>query len=142
LDLTQGGFIDMGYKLTSIKVDSKLHTEAKKLGIPLGKTLEDALKEKLNKDWLIEDLKGQYTEKKREARELKAKIDRLEKRKKEEIEQLGEESERMSKALEQIMGIHDRIGEVTDEQLRFVANQKHVSYIELTEEYAKEVGVK
>lgn len=125
---------------TTVLVDQKLKEEAKKMGIPLGKTLEDALKEQINKDKLIDDLKAERTEKLREARELKFKIEKLEKRKREEIETLGKESERMEKALEQLKGIFDRIGDVGDEQIRWVAGQKHVPYLELHENFKQKIA--
>lgn len=130
----------MGKVHTTVLVDIKLKEEAKKMNIPLGKTLEDGLKEQINKDRLIEDLKAERTEFLRQARELKFKIEKLEKRKKKEIEVLGKESERMEKALVQLQGILDRIGDVSDEQIRWVAGQKHVPYIELSEKFKAEIA--
>jgi post-segregation antitoxin (ccd killing protein) len=121
----------MGQKMTSCLVDEEILEEAKALKIPIGKTLEDALKEKLGNNSLVEDKKRERKRLLSDALKLKREIDELESRQKAKIDSMGEEEERYEKALRRLEEINDKYGGLTPENFRGVATVFEISPIKL-----------
>lgn len=120
---------------TSVLIEENLHKQAKLLNIPLGKTLEEALKQTMEKDNVIEDLKRQRAEHMRKAREIKGEIEELEARQLEEKENLGDIEERIVKCL-RICGRVDanEVG-ISNDRIAEIAKQNHVPALELIDKY-------
>jgi vacuolar-type H+-ATPase subunit I/STV1 len=121
----------MGQKMTSCLVDEEILEEAKALKIPIGKTLEDALKEKLGNNSLVEDKKKERKRLLSDALKLKREIDELESRQKAKIDSMGEEEERYEKALSRLEEINDKYSGLTPENFRGVATVFEISPIKL-----------
>ena len=116
---------------TSILIDDKLRAEAKALNIPLGKTLEDALMLKLNKNARLEQLKKNRKKLMAEARELKKEIKELE----ETIEKENSSPEKLSSKLEDAFKICENVklneGILKQDRIRTIAQVQGVPAGEL-----------
>lgn len=116
---------------TSILIDDKLRAEAKALNIPLGKTLEDALMLKLNKNARLEQLKKNRKKLMAEARELKKQITELE----EIIKKENSSPEKLSSKLEDAFKICENVklneGILKQDRIRTIAQVQGVPAGEL-----------
>lgn len=111
---------------THILLDKELKEEAKASGIILGNALEEYLEMLLHKG----GLKRKYEEKKqyhlRKAAEYREKIKELEDRIKREEKIRGNMDERMERALEIALRVHESEGGLTDDRIRSIAEQQIV----------------
>lgn len=115
-------------------VDEDLLEEAKARKIPIGKTLEDALKNRLDKDLVIEDLKEQRKKYLKRSKDLKKEIDRLESERAKTNKSLGTKDVRMEKALKVAQTVVDNEGSISNERLSFIAEKNNVKCSELREQ--------
>jgi len=111
---------------TNILLDKELKDEAKKAGIILGNALEEYLEMLLHKG----GLKKKYEEKKQyhlsKAAEYREKIKEMDERIKREEKIRGNVEERMQRAVEIALKVHENEGGLTNERIRAIANQQIV----------------
>ena len=111
---------------TNILLDKELKTEAQKAGIKLGNALEEYLEMLLHKG----GLKKKYEEKKQyhlsKAAEYREKIKEMDERIKREEKIRGNVEERMQRAVEIALKVHENEGGLTNERIRAIANQQIV----------------
>lgn len=122
-------------KTTSILIDSELHEQAKLLNIPLGRTLEEALIARMNKNELIDELKDKLREKRKEVREIKTQIEEIEERQREEIETRGNLDERFEKAISICHRIDKNEIGISNDRIAEVAKIQNVPALELIDRY-------
>ena len=111
---------------TNILLDKELKTEAQKAGIKLGNALEEYLEMLLHKG----GLKKKYEEKKQyhlsKAAEYREKIKEMDERIKREEKIRGNVEERMQRAVEIALKVHENEGGLTNERIRAIADQQIV----------------
>jgi len=111
---------------TNILLDKELKDEAKASGIVLGNALEEYLEMLLHKG----GLKKKYEEKKQyhlsKAAEYREKIKEIEERIEREEKIRGNMEERLERALEIALKVHENEGGLTDERIRSIAEQQIV----------------
>lgn len=111
---------------TNILLDKELKTEAQKAGIKLGNALEEYLEMLLHKG----GLKKKYEEKKQyhlsKAAEYREKIKEMDERIKREEKIRGNVEERMQRAVEIALKVHENEGGLTNERIRSIAEQQIV----------------
>ena len=111
---------------TNILLDKELKTEAQKAGIKLGNALEEYLEMLFHKG----GLKKKYEEKKQyhlsKAAEYREKIKEMDERIKREEKIRGNVEERMQRAVEIALKVHENEGGLTNERIRAIADQQIV----------------
>ena len=116
---------------THILLDKELKDEAKASGIVLGNALEEYLEMLLHKG----GLKKKYEEKKQyhlsKAAEYREKIKEIDERIKTEEKIRGNMEERMQRALEIALRVHENEGGLTNERIRSIAEQQIVPTADL-----------
>ena len=116
---------------TNILLDKELKTEAQKAGIKLGNALEEYLEMLLHKG----GLKKKYEEKKQyhlsKAAEYREKIKEMDERIKREEKIRGNVEERMQRAVEIALKVHENEGGLTNERIRSIAEQQIVPAADL-----------
>lgn len=132
----------MGEKVTTIKIDEDLHKEAKFLNIPLGKTLENALRVQLNKKEILDELEHKKQFHLNKAKEYRKQIEEIEERQRKEREFRGTEEEIMENAVSIAVKVFDNEGGIDDKRLGDIANVQGVSFSELKELFIQKIHPK
>ena len=116
---------------TNILIDKDLKNEAQKAGIKFGAAMEEYLETLLHKNGLLK----KYEEKKqfhlRKAAEYREKIKELESKLETEEKIRGNMEERMERALEIALRVHENEGGLTNERIRSIAEQQIVPAADL-----------
>lgn len=127
---------------TNVLLDKDLKDEAQKAGIKFGKALEEYLETLLHKG----GLKKKYEERKQyhldKAKEYRAKIKELDRRLEIEKDIKGDMDERMEKAINIAVMVHDNEGGLTDDRIRDIAQQQIVDPGELIEKVKQKFTTK
>lgn len=118
---------------TTLLVEESLKEEAKINKINMGKTLEEALKAKLNKDDLIDEKKIELKDTRRKVRQIERELKVLEERKTTMKSKYGNKKERIEKAETKLEEIFDRQGYIDDENIRAVSTISGLTVIEVEE---------
>lgn len=118
---------------TNILIDKDLKNEAQKAGIKFGAAMEEYLEMLLHKG----GLKRKYEEKKQhhlsKAAEYREKIKEMDERIKTEEKIRGNMEERMQRALEIALRVHENEGGLTNERIRSIAEQQIVPTADLSD---------
>lgn len=118
---------------TTVSIEQSLKKEAQDNKIPLGKTLEEALKVKLDKDRLIDDKKEELKILRRKARVLEKEIKELEDKRKVMKEKYGDRAEREQTAEDKLIEIDKKQGFIDDENIRAVSRISGLTVYEVEE---------
>lgn len=126
----------MGRVNTNVLCDEVLKDKAKKQNINLSKTLEEALRAKLDHHAELEALELERKAHLKKARDLKHVIDERKAEIKEIKKTMGDEEKRMEKALK-LCGNFMKKGEITDEEYDRAAKKFHVNVFDLRKNFEK-----